>query len=146
MNQVADIAHLFLSCWNPADFSLSSIIQRSEFRDVVCGSLALLLLIAFAFLSTRPRYIKGIPVVPSSWFLGVADRLLPITDRVDSHEFVRDIDAQHGPVTQFYLFGDLVVLVTDPVLSKVVLERVKGKTPSQVSRGTNSCFDSIALN
>lgn len=53
--------------------------------------------------------------------------------KLDHHDVILDMVENHGPVLQFYIREQLVLLVNDPVLVKQVLKEAPNKIPLNVS-------------
>lgn len=134
MNDLADIRHLVWDYLNNmSNASLSLIYQQSYLRDLLLSLVAIGFILAIAFLSQRPKMIHGIPEVKSPFLFGLVNELLPIGGRWDSHKNIQDMVEKYGPVLQFRLFNELIVLVNDPQLYKIAFDNIKGKGRLQVS-------------
>jgi hypothetical protein len=134
MNDLADAKHLLLDYINNISLtSLSLLYQRSYVRDLVLSLLAVGVVIIVAYLSKRPKVIPGIPEVPSSYFFGLVNEILPISGGLDSHKKIQNMVEKYGPVLQFRLFNELIILINDPQLYKIAFDNIKGKGRLQVS-------------
>ncbi len=98
-----------------------------------------LILIAFMsmllmiFFTIRPKLLAGIPEVPSPLMFGMADDLLPIGKNLDSHMKIHQICEKFGPIVQFRMLNELIILINDPQLYKIAFDNVKSKGRLQVS-------------
>ena len=77
-------------------------------------------------------YLPNIPIVRGVPYFGLT-KLMMLDSEFKSHEEVLGIVREKGPVTQFYLLGQLIVLINDGFIAKYAMEQLTGKGMFHVS-------------
>ena len=78
-------------------------------------------------------YTEGIPVFHGLPFIGVTKLLFFFEKSFSSHFDVLEMVREKGPLSQFYMLGQHIFLITDGYLAKLAMENITGKGLFHVS-------------
>lgn len=80
----------------------------------------------------KKYYLPNLPIIQGVPYFGLT-KLLLLDNELKSHEEVLHIVREKGPVAQFYLLGQHIVLINDGFIAKYVMEQLTGKGMFHVS-------------